>query len=149
MDAESFDLLGPDFVADNLDKIEAVKDGIPGAYEDLEGLIEDELWGRLENSIESHKQANDIDLGEGITIDYDSVLASSQGLFDQLQAISDDATIEVGTNVDDTNLIAGLNNMIDASGMASDQMAAIFDAMGYDVEFKEKPGQIHEHSENT
>ena len=149
MDAESFDLLGPNFVADNLDKIEAVKDGIPGAYEELEGLIEDELWGKLENSIESHKQANDIDLGEGITIDYDSVLASSQGLFDQLQAISDDANIEVGATVDDTNLIAGLNNMIDASGMASDQMAAIFDAMGYDVEFQEKPGAIHEHSENT
>ena len=51
MDAESFDLLGPNFVADNLDKIEAVKDGIPGAYEDLEGLIEENLWGQLENSI--------------------------------------------------------------------------------------------------
>ena len=149
MDAESFDLLGPDFVADNLDKIEAVKDGIPGAYEDLEGLIEDELWGRLESSIESHKQANDIDLGEAVTIDYDSVLASSQGLFDQLQAISDDATIEVGTNVDNTNLINGLNDMIDASGMASDEMAAIFDAMGYDVEFQEKPDAIHQKSENV
>lgn len=154
MDAESFDLLGPDFVADNLDKIEAVKDGIPGAYEDLEGLIEENLWGQLENSIQSHKEANDIDLGQGVTINYDSVLASSQGLFDQLQAISDDANIEVGaeiTGLDQSydDLVTGLNNMIDASGMASDQMAAIFSAMGYDVEFQEKPDAIHEKSEDT
>jgi len=51
MDKESFDLLGPNFVADNLDKIEAIKDGIPGAYEDLEGLIENELWGKLEDAV--------------------------------------------------------------------------------------------------
>jgi hypothetical protein len=39
--------------------------------------------------------------------------------------------------------------MIDASGMASDQMAAIFDAMGYDVEFQAKDPSKHSDSENV
>lgn len=147
MDAESFDLLGPNFVADNLDKIEAVKDGIPGAYEDLESLIEDELWGRLEDAVEN--SGKELKITAGMDINKGEIYTTSQQLFNQLQAISDNANIEVGTNVDDTNLIAGLNNMIDASNMASDEMAAIFDAMGYDVEFQEKPDAIHQKSENV
>lgn len=147
MDAESFDLLGPDFVADNLDKIEAVKDGIPGAYEDLESLIEDELWGRLEDAVEN--SGKELKITAGMDINRGEIYTTSQQLFNQLQTISDNANIEVGTNVDDTNLIAGLNNMIDASNMASDEMAAIFDAMGYDVEFQEKPDAIHQKSENV
>jgi len=39
--------------------------------------------------------------------------------------------------------------MIEASGLASDQMAAIFDAMGYDVEFQEKPDRVNQATENT
>lgn len=148
MDKESFDLLGPDFVADNLDKIEAVKDGIPGAYEDLSDLIQENLWGKLEDAVENSGKELNITAGQ-VNIDDSAIYTTSQQLFDKLEAISDDATIEVGTVVDDSNLIAGLNNMIDASNVASDQMAAIFDAMGYDVEFQEKPDAIHQKSENV
>ena len=147
MDKESFDLLGPNFVADNLDKIKAIKDGIPGAYEDLEGLIENELWGKLEDAVQN--SGKELTITAGMDVDKGEIYTSSQQLFDQLQAISDDATIEVGTVVDDSNLIAGLNNMIDASNIASDEMASIFKGMGYDVEFQEKPDAIHQKSENV
>jgi len=39
--------------------------------------------------------------------------------------------------------------MIDASNIASDEMASIFKGMGYDVEFQEKPDAIHQKSENV
>lgn len=133
MDVQTVDMLGPDFVADNWQKIEAVKDGVEGAWEELDQLTSQTL---IINAI-------------GVT-DFSELDQGIQDAYDLINQTNDDLTVQVGavfSGQDD--LIAAFNEIVDAANWTSDQAQAAFSQMGYDVEVAAKDPQIHESSENT
>lgn len=132
MDAEAVDLLGPNFIANNLDKFQAVKDGIDGAYEDLQATMDQELI------LKAH----------GVS-DFSQLDKSVQDAYNKIEAASTDMNITVGAVIDDEKLINAFNDIIAKANWTSEQAQAAFSAMGWDVKVKQTKPQKHTDTENT
>ena len=132
-DAQAIDMLGPDFVANNIDKIQAVKDGVDGAYEQLSNLMNQEL----------------ILKAYGVS-DFSQLDQDVQDAYNKIQEVSNDATIQVGavfSGQDD--LIDAFNRIVQNANWTSDQAQAAFANMGYDVEIEADDPDMLQDSQST
>jgi hypothetical protein len=125
-------MLGPDFVAQNWDKIQQVKDGVEGAWEELDALMSQTLilnaygvsdFSQLDSDIqEAYNAIQDLD---GTNV---SIVAGMEGTDDILDAFQ---------------------TIADGAHWTSAQAQAAFSQMGYNVEVQEKPDAMHSQTEET
>lgn len=117
-DTQAIDMLGPNFVANNLDKIQNVKNGVQGAYQQLSSLMSQELLLRA----------------YGVS-DFSQLDKDIQDAYNMIQDVSNDATIQVGAvfNGQD-DLVDAFNRIVQNANWTSAQAQAAFSQMGYDVE---------------
>ena len=115
--------LSNDFLtnAENLDLMKAAIDGDIDAY--------DELLSRAGQDIIAHLQLSPEDYAQ-----FQTDLANVQAMMDKMNF----QDIEIGASLDDTNFIAGLENMINAAGMTAQQATDYLASMGVDAEVIEQ-----------
>lgn len=112
---EEMALLPEDFVEQNLDKFEAVANGAEGSIEDII---------RTANA--------EVSIAVGMTTDeVYTELESVEGFITDFMA---DNNIEIGTSIDDANFINALNQMVEESGIARDDILNHLKDIGYNVQ---------------
>ena len=132
MDEQAVDMLGPNFVAQNWDKIQAVKDGVEGAYEQLQDIMSQQL----------------IVKAVGVT-DFSQLDQGIQDAYKAIEDLNNDATIQVGAVIDNENILAAFQQIADAAHWTSEQAQAAFSQMGYDVEVQSTDAKKDTDVENT
>jgi TP901 family phage tail tape measure protein len=113
----SADYVSNDFIIEHLDEINQAATGDADAIDDLKAALLDPIVAKIE-------VANELEEGSLATM-----VADLQTQLDEI------GPLEVGASVDDTSFIDACNEMIAASGMTSDQVNAMFDAMGFEANF--------------
>ena len=132
-DEESIDMLGPDFIAKNLDKIEQVKAGTEGAYEQLKVLMDQQLL------IKAY----------GVS-DFSALDQDIQDAYNKINEVSNDATIEVGAVfTGEDELLNSFQRIADGANWTSEEAQRAFSEMGYDVQVEGKDGQLKSDTEET
>lgn len=113
----SKEFIDADFIKDNMDDIKLAAEGDADAIDRLKQALIDPIVARIELE-------NDIDEGELL-----AQVNNLQSLLDEMGPIT------VGTEVDDSAFIDACNEMIAATGMTTEQVNALFDAMGFEANF--------------
>ena len=116
----SKDFIDTEFIKDNMEDIKLAAEGDADAIDRLKAALVDPIVAKIaiDNNI------NEADLMDDVN--------DLQSKLDAMGSIS------VGTEVDDTGFIDACNEMIKASGMTTDQVNALFDAMGFEANFSEE-----------
>ena len=143
MSKQDYEMLPEDFAAKNLDLLNQVAEGVPGAYEQLVDAARDAIVDNFD--INSFGQEMQDAIANGMS--FDDVLANAQGQMDELSGIIDGFEenldpIELEAQLNSDDFLAQCNNMIQQAGLTSDSVQAYFKAMGYDVEITEDPEEI-------
>lgn len=127
--------------------------GITSALSDVLGVTEDSIdgqWvadnlGLIQQAAEGSDEAiaqlrrslsQDIFLRVMGVSDFSQLDSDIQQLYNQIMN-SDALNVEVGAVVDDQDFINVLNSLIDATGMTTDTVQGMFDAVGFHTEFEE------------
>ena len=131
-DVKAIDMLGPDFIAQNMDKIQAVKDGVDGAYEQLAALMSQQL---ILNAF-------------GVS-DFSQLNQDIQDAWSEIEAFNADASIQVGAVCDDSQMLEAFQRIAQGAKWTSEEAQAAFSQMGYDVTFKAKNPEKHTDTQNT
>ena len=107
------DYISQDFVKEHLDEISEAAEGSETAIEELRKQLGDELIVQIaiDNNI-----ANT-----------DNILNQFQSLRNQVESIT--SGMQVGTNIDDSSLVAALNKIVSDAGMTVDQANQMFAAL--------------------
>ena len=151
VDQGSIDLLGPDFVADNWDKIQQVKDGVQGAYQDLQNLTQDRVLeiamqaaGTDEAKAEIQTAFDYINQMSNQIPDF-TIMARTVGLEEAENGINDltSAALDMGalSQQGADAMIASLQTIVDNMGLYGNQAQELAKLFGYDVQLEEKPGE--------
>lgn len=112
---ENFANLSSDFAIKNWDTIKDVVNGVKGSLEKLQVAA-----------------AKDVMINLGIN--EDKITAEMNQAMLDLANIAEGTILEVDTNIDTTNALEGLINLLAQVGVTGDQIQAIFDNLGWDPE---------------
>lgn len=117
----SEDYVSNDFISQNLDLIEQAATGSATAIDNLKSKLGNDIIARIvvENGLSEDETAT-------ILADYQSLVA----------LIPD---IDVGVSLDDGEFLTKAQQLIADAGMTVDQVNALFDAMGFEANFKTEP----------
>lgn len=117
----SEDYVSNDFISQNLDLIEQAATGSATAIDSLKSKLGNDIIARIvvENGLSEDETAT-------ILTDYQSLVA----------LIPD---IDVGVSLDDGEFLTKAQQLITDAGMTVDQVNALFDAMGFEANFKTEP----------
>lgn len=120
----SADYVSEDFITDHLDEIAKAATGDEDAIDGLKAALLDDIVAKIvvDNDLENYDLAGEV--------------ANLQSLLDEM------GPIEVGTSVDDKGFLDACNEMIAASGMTTDQVNAMFDAMGFEANFAQEGQKV-------
>lgn len=117
-DVQAIDMLGPEFVANNLSKIQDVKNGVQGAYQQLSNLMSETLI-----------------LNAYGVADFSQLNQDIQDAYNTIQDISnDDIKFEIGAVINEQEILDAFQRIADGANWTSAQAQAAFAQMGYDVE---------------
>ena len=120
----SSDLITSDFVENNLDLIQQAASGSEAAIQSLrENLSKDIICQVV-----------------GVT-DFSQVDQNIQNLYNEVWNASQNLNVEVGASIDDSGFITALNNLIDATGMTTDEVQGMLSGMGYEPVFDESTAE--------
>lgn len=125
LDDESFNFLSDDFVDNNLDLIEDVKNGVEGAWDEL-----------------SNMATQDFILNLGVDLDSQDILSGLNSMMDTAQASM--TPLELTAYLNSDEFLAQANAIVQQAGLTAEQANAYFKMMGYDVEITEDPEEIKE-----
>ena len=115
---EELEMLPANFVKDNLDKIEDVKNGVEGAYEDLLAEIGKEIVIGLKLKPEAQNELSNA--------------------VDGIMNAIDVKDLEFGATLDDTGFTNALNAMLENGQITQADLNAVFDAIQFDPEYSYK-----------
>lgn len=117
----SEDYVSNDFISQNLDLIEQAATGSATAIDNLKSKLGNDIIARIvvENGLSEDETAT-------ILADYQSLVA----------LIPD---IDVGVSLNDGEFLTKAQQLIADAGMTVDQVNALFDAMGFEANFKTEP----------
>ena len=113
----SEEFIDADFIKNNLEDIKLAAEGDAEAIDRLREALVEPIVAKIEV---------DNDLAEG------ELLAQVNNLQSMLDEMGN---LVVGTEVDDSSFIDACNEMIAATGMTTEQVNALFDAMGFEANF--------------
>lgn len=132
MDEKTVDMLGPDFVAQNWDKIQQVKDGVEGAWEELDELMSQTLI------LNAYGVADFSDLDQ-----------KTQDAYNIINDL-DGTNVSIVAGMEGTDeILDAFQTIADGAHWTSAQAQAAFSQMGYNVEVQEKPDAMHSQTEET
>ena len=132
MQPEAVDMLGPNFVADNWDKIQQVKDGVEGAWEELDALMSQTLV------LNAYGVADFSELDQNI-----------QDAYNAIQEL-DGTNVSIVAGMEGTDdILNAFQTIADGAHWTSSEAQAAFSQMGYSVEVQEKPDAMHSQTEET
>ena len=115
LDDDVFEKLSPDFAVENWDLITEAMNGSEEAYEQLQA-----------------KAAKEIVLG--VDYEVDGIDIWEQKISDAIDAVQNDATIEIGTTFDESTTAQSLFSIAARAGKTADEISEMFEGIGWDPE---------------
>lgn len=116
----SSDLIRSDFIENNLDLIRQAAQGSEEAIQSLRENLSKDIVAQV----------------VGVS-DFSQVDSDIQNLYNQVLEASNNLNVEVGASIDDSGFINALNNLINATGMTTDEVQGMLSSMGYEPVFDE------------
>lgn len=116
----SSDLIRSDFIENNLDLIRQAAQGSEEAIQSLRENLSKDIVAQV----------------VGVS-DFSQVDSDIQNLYNRVLEASNNLNVEVGASIDDSGFINALNNLINATGMTTDEVQGMLSSMGYEPVFDE------------
>lgn len=113
-----------DFVTEHLSDYEDLAKGVEGAADKISTAIRDEIIGS-----EKMNQEINLDIDMNGTLDQFGTIKS---IFDDFQ--NNYSNIEIGTNIDTSSALAGLDALLASGVMTADEITAALNAIGWEPE---------------